>query len=215
VPDDLPGQLQADVFMLASYLCGVGAVRGGTHACLELDIFGRFQRDPPDLDRDPVQWEAHATRWRPPGAWIFTDPGHRDAAFTLAVQCVHLMEGIPPLEHRRQALLSLFTRRLGPGAQPAEEELSGTLDELEAGWAAAASDDELAALPELAGPEGYLAWAYDGFTAAHQRLAQVVPGTQPLPQVTAEVVRQAGLRYPPGSPPRPRGTSAARPREPG
>ena len=53
-------------------------------------------------------------------------------------------------------------------------------------------------LPELAGAEGYLAWAYDGFAAAHERLAGAVPGTAGLAQVMAEVVRQAGLRYPPG-----------------
>lgn len=189
----------ADLVLLTSYLCGVCAVRGGTHVYPEYEIFGGFQRDRPELDRDPVQWEAHAARWRPPGAWIFDDPEHRDTAFTLAAECVHALEGILPLEPRRQALLSLFARCLRQDCRPPEGGSSGTLDEMEAAWAASATDDELAVLPELAGPEGYLAWAYDGFAAAHRRLADALPGTCRLAQVTAELVRQAGFRFPPGA----------------
>jgi SpoVK/Ycf46/Vps4 family AAA+-type ATPase len=66
-------------------------------------------------------------------------------------------------------------------------------------WAAAARPAELAAVPELAGPEGYLAWAYDGLAAAHQRIAAAVPGMPSLPQLTAELVLQAGLDAAPGA----------------
>src|SRR6185437_3947811 len=35
----------ADLFLLTSYLCGVCAVRGGTHAYPEFEFFGRFRRE--------------------------------------------------------------------------------------------------------------------------------------------------------------------------
>jgi Holliday junction resolvasome RuvABC ATP-dependent DNA helicase subunit len=188
-----------DVVLLTSYLCGVSAVRGGTHLHPELEFFRPLHRDLPAPDRDPLGWVAHAGGWRPPGAWIFDDSEHWEAAFTVASRCVEALEGVPPLEPRRQALLSLFARCLGPGSHAPADGWSGMVDELETAWARSATEDELAMLPELAGPEGHLAWAYDGFTAAHQRLALAVAGTDGLAQVTSELVRQAGLLYPPGT----------------
>ncbi len=60
-------------------------------------------------------------------------------------------------------------------------------------WAAAVGPAELAALPELAGPESYLAWAHDGLAAAHDRIAAAIRGVPPLAQITAERILQAGL----------------------
>lgn len=187
----------ADLFLLTSYLCGVCAVRGGTHLYPELEFFGRFKRDPEPPERDPLSWTAHGARWRPPGAWIIQDLADRPAAIGLTVRCLQVLEGIEPFGTRREALLGLL-ERLGQGG-PDEASLAGTLDDLEASWAAAATEEELAALPELAGPEGYLAWVYEGFSAAHQRIAGAVPGIPPLAQATADLVLQAGLRAVPGA----------------
>jgi Holliday junction resolvasome RuvABC ATP-dependent DNA helicase subunit len=196
LPDDFAAGVTvvaAELFLLVSFLCGVCAVRGGTHANLETELLGGFLREAPEADRDRWQWQAPATRWRPPGGWVFEDSGQREAAFGLARRCLDVVEGIAPLEARRAALVSLSGRCLDGGVP------GGTVEELEAGWAASATDEELGVLPELAGPGGYLGWAYEGFAAAHARLAGVVPGTAGLALVTAEVVRQAGLRYPPGA----------------
>jgi Holliday junction resolvasome RuvABC ATP-dependent DNA helicase subunit len=188
-----------DLYSLTSYLCGVGAVRGGTHARLELDLFRPMRSDQSEPVRDPVQWEADGPWWRPPGAWIFQDMPHRCEAFALAGQCLQVLEGIPPLQQRLEALTGLFARRQGPGGSVPAGERWLKLSELEARWAGSATDDELAVLPELAGPEGYLCWAHEGFAAAHQAIAQAVPGTTELAQVTAEIMLQAGLRHPPGA----------------
>ena len=187
----------ADLCILTSYLCGVSAVRGGSHDEPELEFFGRFRRDPPHLDRDPEQWIAYGARWRPPGGWMFSDPERRQAAYALTLRSVQILEGITPFEARRQALLSLL-QRAGPSG-PAPALLTGNLEQMEVGWAASASQDELAVLPELAGPVGYLSWAYDGLAAAHLRLAHLVSGTAPLPQAIAHLVLQSGLRDPPGA----------------
>jgi SpoVK/Ycf46/Vps4 family AAA+-type ATPase len=188
----------ADLFLLTSFLCGVSAVRGGSCQLLEFELFGLFSRDPQPPPVDADAWFAHGARWRPPGAWTFSDRARRQIAFDLAGRSLEVMEGITPLEARRQGLQALCARRMNPDG-PTTADRSAGLDELEASWAASATDGELAVLPELAGPTGYLAWAYEGFGAAHQRLAGVVPGSTPLTQMTAELILQAGLTVPPGA----------------
>ena len=200
----LPGYLApdatavaADLFILTTYLCGVCAVRGGSQVRPECVFLGRFRRDPEPPGGSPLRWAADGARWRPPGAWLFDELRHREAAFAMAPRCVDALEGIAPLDERRQALQGLFARRLGPGG-PAAGELTATLTGLEASWAESATDDELAVLPELAGPVGYLSWAWEGLTAAHLRLSAAVPRTPPQAGLATDLVRQAGMRAPPG-----------------
>jgi hypothetical protein len=159
---------------------------------------GRFSRNLKPAPSDPSAWFSHGARWRPPGAWSFSDRARRQVAFDLAARSPEVMEGITPLEERRQGLAALYARRMNPDG-PAAADLSGSLDELEASWAASATDGELAVLPELAGPTGYLAWAYEGFAAANQRLAGIVPDGPSQTQAIAELVLQAGLTVPPGA----------------
>ncbi len=188
----------ADLLCMAGFFCGLGSVRGGSHAYLEFDIFDEFRQSVPAKTHDPLQWVAYSPVWRPPGDWLLNDDDHRVGALKLARQCLDVLEGITPLDERRKALVALYDRAT---ADPATEEIlrTGSKQDLADMWAAAAGPAELAALPELAGPESYLAWAYDGLAAAHQRVAAAVPGMSPLAHVMAELILQAGLDAAPGA----------------
>ncbi len=187
----------AEFVVLVTFLCGSAAVRAGTHAHIELDLFSGFLSEQPPVRRDPLQWEATAGRWRPPGMWLLAEEGKRETAFALAVQCLHALEGIAPFEERRSALLDLYQQRQATDFRAAD--LAASVEDLESTWAAAASDEALAVLPELAGPEGYLAWSYDGLNAAQERLAAAVPDVPPVAETTGHLLLQAGLRHvPPG-----------------
>jgi hypothetical protein len=132
------------------------------------------------------------------GYWLLEDKPGREDALTLARRCLDILDGVTPLDERRQALIALHDR-LAAAGWPGPEITSGGTGQVQAAWAGAAGSAELAALPELAGPEGYLAWAYDGFAAAHQRLAAAVPAVPPLAQATAGLTLAAGLTAVPGA----------------
>lgn len=166
----------ADLTLLTSFLCGEAAVRSGHGCYVEFEFFGEFQRDTPLVPHDPLQWTATVGRWRPPGFLLFEDPDRRDAGLALAGECLRVLEGVTPLEARRTALAGLHAR-MAERHDTASDDLAGTVFDREDRWAGAARSEEIAAVPELAGPEGYLVWAYEGFAAAHERLAAVVAGS--------------------------------------
>ena len=188
----------ADLFGLTSFLCGVSAVRGGSRALIEYELFDRFEIDAPVPDRDPLQWVTYATAWRPPGSWLMADPARRAAGLALTGECLRLLEGLTPVRERVLALSGLH-RRFTEQVTGRPQLRQAGIAELQAACAKAATAEELAVLPELSGPEGYLAWAYEGFGAAHGRLAASVPGTAVLEQAVAELVLQAGLTALPGA----------------
>ena len=92
--------------------------------------------------------------------------------------------------------LELYRQRQATPELAAQDETPSRAD-LESLWPASAGPDILAVLPELAGPEGYLGWAYEGFAAAHVRLASAVPGVPSLLDTVGHLVGQAGLEYVP------------------
>jgi hypothetical protein len=94
--------------------------------------------------------------------------------------------GVAPLELHRQ-------RQADPAL--AAQDIAAPLADLEDLWCESAGPDILAVLPELAGPEGYLAWAYEGLTAARERLASAVPGVPSVLDTAAHLVMQAGLEH--------------------
>jgi hypothetical protein len=184
-----------DLIWMVSWLCGLGAVRGGSYTGAELELFRSFNTDLPPYDPDPLQWQAAATTFRPFTALVLDDPEHQAEGMAVLARCLDVLAGIAPLEPRRQAALAILTRLAGADG-PA---LAVAWEEAEEAWAAAATREELAVLPELAGPEGHLAWAWDGLAAAHRRLGAAVPGSTALAQAAAEIVLQAGLAHPPGA----------------
>ena len=159
-----------DLLALADFLCGSAAVRGGTCASLPTELTAGFRVEPRSFPRDPLQWEAPAGWWRPPGNWLFVGKTPRQVSLTLAMRCLEVLEGIAPLEERRRALLDLYRQRQAD-PQLAAQDAAAPRDDLESLWSESAGPDILAVLPELAGPDEYLGWACEGFAAAHEQLA--------------------------------------------
>jgi Holliday junction resolvasome RuvABC ATP-dependent DNA helicase subunit len=159
-------------------------------------LFGGFQKGLGPLARDALGWCAYTSGWRPPAAWLLGDRAHCRQGLDLARQCLDVLEGVTPLEPRRRALIAIHERVVN--ASTAEIACESP-DEVRAAWAAGATDEELAVLPELAGPEGYLDWTYQGLTVAHERLSAAVTASPLLPQMTAELILQAGLLAAPGA----------------
>ncbi len=199
LPDDwLPDAtaVAPELLALAGFLCGSAAVRGGACAYLDSELIGGFLAEPGSVPRDPLQWDAAGGRWRPPGMWLFAGKTPRETAMALAVRCLEVLEGIVPFEERRSALLELYRQRQA-SPELAAQDMAAPRADLESLWPDSAGPGILAVLPELAGPEGYLGWAYEGLAAAHERLASAVPGVPSLPDTVGHLVWQAGLEYAP------------------
>jgi Holliday junction resolvasome RuvABC ATP-dependent DNA helicase subunit len=185
-----------ELLMMAGFLCGSSAVRGGACAFLQFELTGGFLVKQGRIPRDPLQWETSAGQWRPPGMWVLDGKASRQTSLTLAVRCLEVLEGIAPFEERRRGLLELYRQRRSDPALAAHD-ASADDDDLERSWSESAGPQMLAVLPELAGPEGYLGWACEGLAAAHEWLASAVPGVPPLADTTAHLVLQAGLAHAP------------------
>lgn len=185
-----------DLLALADFLCGSAAVRGGACASISSELTDGFRAEPRSFPRDPLQWEAAAGWWRPPGRWLFVGKTLRQTSMRLAVRCLEVLEGVAPFEERRRALLELYRQRQADPELAAQDARARQAD-LEGLWSESAGPEILAVLPELAGPEGYLGWACEGLAAAHERLASAVPGVPPVLDATAHLVLQAGLEHAP------------------
>ncbi|MDT0303915.1 AAA family ATPase [Streptomonospora wellingtoniae] len=134
-----------------------------------------------DTATDPTQSIFDNLRL-PPCYELFesTDRERRETDLALVRELIEAVEGIAPWDDRRDALLRLHQRR-AEDPEARESDLAGSLREVRKEWRAAAGDDVLAAMPELAPPADFLRWAFTGFAAAHERLAAVahdVPGIE-------------------------------------
>ena len=87
-------------------------------------------------------------------------------------------------------MITLFDRRADDPELRAAD-LSTPQADLERLWATDLPEDTLAALPELAGPVGYLGWACSGWVATHERLLSAVPGHDALDAALARLLLQA------------------------
>jgi SpoVK/Ycf46/Vps4 family AAA+-type ATPase len=185
-----------NLLALADFLCGSAAVRGGAYAAIASELTDGFRAEPRSFPRDPLQWEAAAGWWRPPGRWLFAGKTPRQTSMRLAVRCLEVLEGIAPFEERRRGLLELYRQRQADPELAAQDATLPQAD-LEGLWSDSAGPEILAVLPELAGPEGYLGWAFEGLAAAQERLASAVPGVPPVLDTAAHLVLQAGLEHAP------------------
>lgn len=168
----------AELWSLVTNLLGVSAVRAGTRGDLEYELMLDFLAKPEPAVRNPIAWHTQSGRFRPPGNWLPESAGEDDREkralmFQLARECLETLEGLEPLEERRQAYLKLHDLR---AADPElrEFDLTAPSGDLEESWAATALTDEsiISVLPELHGPVGYLQWACEGFLAAHERVLE-------------------------------------------
>ena len=166
--------VHTELSRILEYLLGIGAVRSGTRASVSREILGTLA-DPPQVPkREPGSWTVACTDWRPPFQFDMHSPEwflkHRHEAIGLAEDCVRIFEPLVPVRDRLDALLGLYKKSPGdPTLFP---------QDLRKAWAAAADDDTLRQLPELAGPISHLGWIVDGFTAAHEYLRDAVPAPE-------------------------------------
>ncbi|GAA2277417.1 hypothetical protein GCM10010402_37410 [Actinomadura luteofluorescens] len=173
----------AEQWSLLTFLLGASAVRGGSRGDVDYELLSAFLATPESAVRDPAAWFTQGGRWRPPGLWLPEPAGddreRRAVMFELARAGLEVFEGLEPLERRRRALMGLFDRR---AADPALREADMTVPNrrLEDLWVSGLTEEELAVLPELAGPVGYLGWVCEGLDAAHEGLAgAVADGDEP------------------------------------
>ncbi|MEQ7123923.1 hypothetical protein ABN034_05315 [Actinopolymorpha sp. B11F2] len=191
----------ADVLGMVAFLCGDAAVRAGVCRRVEHDLVERF-RIHPVIEAEPDRrWVAQGSSWRPPGRNLFQaagdDRARRTVALDLTTEALQALDGVVPLNERRQALLHLYDE-----ARRDADLLEATLTtpyvrsewgRLEERWAELAGDDLVAILPELTGPVGYLSWIVDGWIAAHERLGTLVPGGGDSTQAFVSLLIQAGM----------------------
>ncbi|GAA1867551.1 AAA family ATPase [Actinomadura bangladeshensis] len=167
----------AEQWSLLTFLLGASAVRGGSRGDVDYELLSDFLATPESAVRDPSAFFSQGGRWRPPGLWLpepaGDDPERRAVMFELARAGLDVFEGLEPVERRRRALIGLFDRR---AADPElrEVDMSVPNGRLEDAWTSALTGEELAVLPELAGPVGYLGWACEGLDTAHRRLSEAV-----------------------------------------
>ncbi|TDC91007.1 AAA family ATPase [Actinomadura sp. 7K507] len=173
----------AEQWSLLTFLLGASAVRGGSRGDVDYELLSAFLATPEPAAREPLAWFTQGGRWRPPGLWLPEPAGNdrerRTVMFELARAGLDVFEGLEPVERRRRALMDLFDRRAAdPGLR--EQDMSVPIGRLDEAWASGLTDEELAVLPELAGPVGYLGWACAGLDAAHACLAgAVADGDEP------------------------------------
>ncbi|WP_067457411.1 AAA family ATPase [Actinomadura macra] len=189
------GVAGAEQWSLLTFLLGASAVRGGSRGDVDYELLSDFLATPEPAVRDPAAWFTQGGRWRPPGLWLpepaGDDPERRLVMYELARACLEVFEGLEPVERRRRALIGLHERRTGDPVL-LEREMTVPHDLLEDVWASDVPEEVLDALPELAGPIGYLGWACAGFAAAHERL-DAADGARPLDGALARLLLAAGV----------------------
>lgn len=189
----------ADVLGITAFLLGDGAIRAGRRCRLDLDLVERF-RTPASVHFRRPTWAAPASPWRPADGELFRCAGEdralRELAWELTEEILRALEGIAPVDERREGLLGLF-ELVGEDGGMMETVLTTPrgapewlrVEEL---WTDAASDEIVQVLPELTGPVGYLGWIVDGWLGAQERLADAVAGAGDAKTLLAELLLQAG-----------------------
>lgn len=189
----------ADVLGITAFLLGDGAIRAGRRCRLDLDLVERF-RTPASVHFRRPSWAAPASPWRPADGELFRCAGEdralRELAWELTEEILRALEGIVPVDERREGLLGLF-ELVGEDGSMMETVLTTPrgapewlrVEEL---WTDAASDEIVQVLPELTGPVGYLGWIIDGWLGAQEKLADAVVGAGDPKTLLAELLLQAG-----------------------
>jgi SpoVK/Ycf46/Vps4 family AAA+-type ATPase len=199
---DAPGVVLEARAALGLLAGGAGGIRAGSRYRISSEIFGDFLANPRKPVRQAESWTTDTVWYRPPAYWLLSPGRWRDTgadaqtvqrnALELARVAVGIFEPLEILAPRRDALLALYDAHLDGGLSAAD--LTGSKADMAADWAATASDDVMAALPELAGPIGYLQWVWEGLEAAHGQLADRVTGVPELPKVVCQLLIQAKTR---------------------
>lgn len=188
----------AEAFAVWEFLAGGGGgIVAGGRRDLHVTVFARYLAEAP-RPCPAGGWSVSAGAYRPPGPFLLDPAGQAAAgrggsetwraAVALAREAVLVFRPVEPVRDRVDALVSVYDAHLDGGPGDAGADASGGHEDLARAWAAAAPDDVVAVLPELAGPAGYLRWAWEGLAAAHARLAEAVPGTADLADAAAGIL---------------------------
>ncbi|WP_051468382.1 AAA family ATPase [Actinomadura oligospora] len=175
-----------DLVLALEFLGGGSAVCTGSHSRLQYQFFGRYHREPRDLMLEFPAWIVTSGNFRPL-EWL-GDSGDKELALTLARESLDVLEGIEPLEPRRRALARLLAD------PPPTLDITDHLVDQRQAWMDHASDEIIAALPELAGPIGYLEWICAGLTPAHEHLRSAAPREESVQDLYVHLLLQGGLR---------------------
>ncbi|HEX2296106.1 MAG TPA: AAA family ATPase [Actinomycetota bacterium] len=178
--------------LMLAFLFGGCAVRSGYWGDMLWSVFDAYRTQPATWTPSWNYLRTQDGAWRPPG-WLLPttagdDPDRRKTAFEILRSLVDVFSGIEPVEQRRIGLARLFDARAGN-----EQDLRDPVDTLADEWARTADEPTMLALPELAGPVGYLTWILDGFADVHPYLRAAVGDGDELEVAVAELVLAAGM----------------------
>ena len=187
--------------LMLSFLFGACAIRSGYWGDTFWGLTDRYLSEP--LGPRTPSWNYLRTQegaWRPPG-WLLLavagpDTERRSAALRLLRDLVDVFEGLAPIEARRTALARLFDQRAADSTAT-EVDRTADIGGLPDHWGQHADAEVMTALPELAGPVGYLTWAVDGSRSVHRYLLEVVGDGESFESMVANLTLAAGLRHPP------------------
>ncbi|MFG2005435.1 AAA family ATPase [Spirillospora sp. NPDC048911] len=184
----------AEQWSLLTFLLGASALRGGSRGDVDYELLSGFLATPEPAVRDPLAWFSQGGRWRPPGLWLPEPAGddreRRTVMYGVARAGLDVFEGLEPVEERRRALIGLYDGRANDPVLR-EQDLTAPLERLEELWTSGLSAEDLAVLPECAGPVGYLTWACEGLAAAHERLAGTADAGDPFEVALAKLLLAA------------------------
>ncbi|MFD0691770.1 AAA family ATPase [Actinomadura fibrosa] len=179
----------AEMMTTLDFLSGGAALHSGSHSKLYHRLFGAYYRDPIDPRREAAEWGVSSGAFRP-FDWL-EDVPDQDLALDLARESLDVFAGLEPFDERRRALLKLY------GDPPPGTWIKAPLAERRELWAARADDATVAALPELAGPIGYLEWVCSGLLPVHEHLLEIAPHEETPDELLVHLLLQAGLEQVP------------------
>ncbi|SNS28883.1 AAA family ATPase [Actinomadura mexicana] len=174
----------SELIVTTDFLLGASGIRTGSHTYLQRQCFGAYYKKGRGSLNPPDSWDVCRGEFLPLH-WLDGVPD-LELALELNRKSLDVLEGIEPLEARRKALMRLFE-----DPPPGLADMKDT-DRAEA-WAARADDDTVAALPELAGPIGYLEWAWSGLRPVHEHLMEAAPHKESTDDLLVNLLLDAGL----------------------
>ncbi|NEA24769.1 AAA family ATPase [Actinomadura bangladeshensis] len=172
-----------DLIVTTEFLLGPSAIRAGSHAFLQRQCYGAYYRTGRSSLSTADDWTVGDGEFLPLN-WL-ADAPDLDLAVELGRMSLDVLEGVEPLEERRNALIRLFDD---------PPNLAGLTKTARAeAFIARADDETLAALPELAGPTGYLEWVWSGLRPLHEHLVEAAPHEDSADDLLVRLLAHAGL----------------------
>ncbi len=174
---------------LAMSLGGYVAIFAGEYAQFPEQLMDEYLAPAQRREAMPVRnWYLTDADWP---LFLFkyagADPTARRGALELSRDCAAFLAEVGPLSARAGVLINIYDRILNT-FELAEFHLHATYPEVARFWRhTLLTEQERAALPEIAGWGSALAWSYEGLQAAHQHLAAVTTRAETVAEVVASM----------------------------